>query len=66
MSTTDESPDDRLACSVPEAGEMIGLGRQASYNAARRGEIPTKRFGRRLIVPLPIFKKMLSGERAEV
>jgi hypothetical protein len=37
--------------SVPEAGRLCGLGRDASYAAASRGEIPTLRFGRRVVVP---------------
>ena len=31
--------------SVPEAGAMVGLGRNASYQAARSGEIPTIKIG---------------------
>lgn len=42
----------RLTLSVPEAGRIIyGLGRDAAYRAAGRGEIPTKRMGRVLRVP---------------
>src|SRR6516162_10133735 len=32
--------------SVPEAGRRLGLGRNASYDAARRGELPVLRFDR--------------------
>jgi hypothetical protein len=39
----------RPTMSVPEAGEKyFGLGRNASYAAAKRGEIPTMRIGKRL------------------
>jgi hypothetical protein len=35
--------------SVPELGKrLLGLGRQSSYAAARRGEIPTIRVGGKL------------------
>lgn len=44
---------DRLTCSVPEAGRRLGIGRDAAYAAAARGEIPTLRLGRRLVVPVP-------------
>jgi hypothetical protein len=37
--------------SVPEAGAMVGLSRGASYEAAKRGEIPTIEIGGLLIVP---------------
>jgi excisionase family DNA binding protein len=36
---------------VPEAGRVLGLRRSAAYDAARRGELPTLRFGRKVIVP---------------
>ncbi len=47
-----------LTVNVPIAGQMIGLGKSASYEAARRGDIPTIRIGGRLAVPLAKLKKM--------
>jgi hypothetical protein len=45
--------------SVPEAGAMIGLGRNASYEAAKNGEIPTMEFGSLKIVPrIPWLRKL--------
>lgn len=44
---------------VPEAGRLLGLGRSASYEAARRGELPTLRLGRRLVVPVARLEAML-------
>jgi len=39
--------------SVPEAGWLyFGLGRSASYEAAHRGDIPTLRIGRKMVVPI--------------
>jgi excisionase family DNA binding protein len=37
--------------SVEQAGQLFGLRRSAAYDAARRGELPTIRFGRRVLVP---------------
>ena len=45
--------------SVPEAGRIVGLGKNASYDAARRGELPTLRFGRLLRVPRAVLERML-------
>lgn len=42
---------DRLVYTVPEAGQLLGLGRNAAYDAAKRGDIPTVRIGRLLLVP---------------
>jgi hypothetical protein len=50
----------RLTISVPEAGRRLGFGKNASYGAARRGEIPIIRIGRRMVVPLAAFEKMLA------
>ena len=46
---------------VPDAGRRLGLGRNASYDAARRGELPVLRFGRKLVVPRIAFERMLAG-----
>jgi hypothetical protein len=54
-----------LTYSIPFAGSLVGLGKNASYAAARRGEIPTIRFGKKLRVPRAKFMRMLSGELAE-
>lgn len=45
--------------SVEEAGQRLGIGRNSAYEAARRREIPTIRIGRRMLVPLAAFERML-------
>jgi hypothetical protein len=45
---------------VPEAGRLyFGLGRNASYEAARRGDLPTIRIGRLLRVPVVALERKL-------
>lgn len=51
--------DKRLVYEVPEAGAMLGLTRNGSYEAAKRGDIPTIRIGKLLRVPKVAFNKML-------
>jgi len=53
---------ERRTLSVPDAGRQLGLGRNASYEAAARGDIPTIRIGKRLLVPIPLFERLLRGE----
>jgi hypothetical protein len=48
-----------LVYDVPEAGAMLGLSRNGSYEAAGRGEIPTIRIGKLLKVPKAAFHRML-------
>jgi excisionase family DNA binding protein len=47
--------------SVPEAGRLLSLSRNGSYEAAKRGEIPTLRFGSKLRVPTAALRKMIEG-----
>ena len=49
--------------SVPDAGRRLGLGRNASYDAARRGDLPVLRFGRKLVVPRVALERMLTDTR---
>ena len=65
MSNNDQNQVERLACSIPEAGKMIGLGRTASYDAAKRGEIPTVPVGGRLVVPIATFRKKFGAGEPE-
>ena len=52
----------QLVCSVPEAGRLLGLGRDGSYEAARRGDLPTIQIGKLLKVPLAMMEKKLGLE----
>jgi hypothetical protein len=51
--------------SVPEAGAMVGLSVNSSYEAAKRGEIPTIPFGNLLIVPRKIWLRKIGVETAD-
>ena len=49
-----------ITISVPEAGERyFGLCRNASYDAAARGDIPVVKIGRLLRVPVRALEAML-------
>lgn len=51
----------RLTITVPEAGQVLGIGRDAAYAAAERGEIPVLHLGRRLVVPVPRLLHLLGA-----
>jgi excisionase family DNA binding protein len=55
--------EDRLTLTVEEAARLLGIGRSAAYAAAARGELPTVRLGRRLVVPRAALDRLLSGDR---
>jgi hypothetical protein len=49
--------------SIPEAGRLYyDLGKNASYRAADRGDIPTIRIGRKRRVPVIQLERKLAGE----
>lgn len=51
----------RLTLTVEEVAGLLGLGRTAAYEAARRGEIPSRRLGRRVVVPVPALLDWLGA-----
>jgi hypothetical protein len=54
--------DSAFTISVPEAGKKyFGLSRNASYAAAKRGDIPTIKIGRLLRVPVRALEEMLDA-----
>ena len=52
---------ERKTMSVPEAGRVYyELGRDASYEAAKRGDIPVIKVGRFLRVPIAAMERKLA------
>ncbi len=51
--------DERRVLTVPEAGKLLGIGRNSAYEAARNGEIPVVRIGKRLLVPVVALDRLL-------
>ena len=52
--------------SVPEAGRLyLGIGRDSSYEAAKRGDIPFIQVGRLKRVPVAAMERMLEQAGAE-
>jgi len=50
----------RATITVEEMAIRLGIGRNTAYQAVRTGEIPSIRIGRRILVPVAAFEKMLS------
>jgi excisionase family DNA binding protein len=57
--TDRKSNQNLLVYDVPEAGALLGLTRNGSYEAAKRGDIPTIRIGGLIKVPKAAFHRMI-------
>ena len=55
----------RATITVEEAARILGISRGSAYEAVRRGDIPTIRIGKRLIVPVAALGRMLAVGQAE-
>ena len=50
---------ERLALTVEEAGALLGISRDLAYDLVNRGELPSLRLGRRLIVPRRALERLV-------
>jgi excisionase family DNA binding protein len=48
-----------LVITIPEAGRLLNMSPQSAYAAAKRGEIPTVRFGHLIRVPMRALERKL-------
>jgi len=56
-------PEQTPFVDVIEAGRLLGVGREAAYNAVRTGEIPSIRVGKRLRVPVAALRRLADLEK---
>ena len=55
-------------CSVEEAARFLGIGRNLAYKEANlylatgKADVPARRIGRRIIVPVAVLQRMANGE----
>lgn len=63
MHTVNSGPvPERQTLSIPEAAVILGIGRNATYEAVKRGEIHAIRIGGRILVPRREIEYMLTGD----
>jgi excisionase family DNA binding protein len=58
-----EQKPERQAIKLDEVAKRLGVSRGSAYAAAKRGEIPTIRIGRLLLVPVAALDRMLDVQR---
>lgn len=55
----------RLALTVKEAAELLGISKNSAYQACLTGELPHIKIGKRVIIPRLALERLLSGEDKE-
>jgi len=53
----------KLTLTVPEVAALLGISRGTAYEAIRLGQIPSLRFGRRVVIPKAALQRLLDGEQ---
>lgn len=49
-----------LTYRIEQAAKLLGVGRNHCYEAAKRGEIPTIKIGKRILVPKAALDRLLA------
>lgn len=69
VASSSSSGTQRAVFCVTEAAEVLGISRALAYELVRRGELPSVRLGRRVVVPRialdRLFEEALSPMRSE-
>lgn len=63
MTQTIEAP--RPTLTVAEAAELLGISRGLAFEAVNRGELPSIRVGRRILIPRSRLMALIDGSDAE-
>jgi excisionase family DNA binding protein len=64
MQTASDRTESGPLLGAPEAAEILGVGLSVVYRAARAGQIPAVRIGRRMYVPRALLLQMLGIEES--
>jgi excisionase family DNA binding protein len=59
---TEQSTEHSLVMTVEEASRLLGISRGLAYELVRRGDLPSLRLGRRLVVPRQRLLALLDTE----
>jgi excisionase family DNA binding protein len=51
----------RETYTLDKAAAILGISLSGAYQAVRRGQIPTIRFGKRILVPRKALQRLLEG-----
>jgi len=61
VDTNPNATPERRTRSIGEAANILGISRGGAYLAAKRGELPVLKIGKRLVVPDAALERLLDG-----
>ena len=56
-----DPPNRQKTYTVEEAAELIGISRSSAYECVRTGELPSRRFGHRIVIPARVLDALLDA-----
>ena len=56
------TPSTHTVLTVDQVAELLGLDRKTVYTAVANGELPSRRLGRRILIPTTSFLTWLTGD----
>ena len=56
---------ERLTYSIRETARVLGLSRNSVYQGCLKGEIPSVRIGKRILIPKAQLEMLLNNSRGE-
>lgn len=59
MPIMEEKFEEKLVLTVDEAAKLLGVSRPTAYQGVERGEIPSIRVGKRILIPRAALEKMM-------
>jgi excisionase family DNA binding protein len=61
----EEAMEDRVTLTVDETAQVLGVSRALAYELVARGELPSLRLGRRIVIPRRALDLLLSQATPE-
>ena len=65
-SAMESEQQSKLTLTVGEVATLLRISRGACYEAVRMGQIPSLRFGRRIVIPKVALQLLLAGEEKNI
>jgi excisionase family DNA binding protein len=56
-----DTPTERQTYSVDETARVLGISRSLAYECVKTGEIPSVRFGSRIVIPVHVVDKLIKA-----